>query len=173
MKMLSKCLISTITMSTLLVGCGSKLPDPTPLADFPSTAHTQKVWSTSANDGNEELFFKLTPAWDETLIYSAGYEGDVSAINLMTGKKVWKQHYKDLQFSSNLAVTTHELYLGTDNAQIVKLDKVTGQLIWTKPVSSTVIAAPKASNNEVFAKNYPQDINIIGVSDYRSITVPI
>ena len=28
-------------------------------------------------------------------------------------------------------------------------------------------------NNEVFAKNYPQDINIIGVSDYRSITVPI
>ena len=28
-------------------------------------------------------------------------------------------------------------------------------------------------NNEVFAKNFPQDINIIWISDYRSITVPI
>jgi len=28
-------------------------------------------------------------------------------------------------------------------------------------------------NNEVFAKNFPQDVNIIWVSDYRSITVPI
>ncbi len=28
-------------------------------------------------------------------------------------------------------------------------------------------------NNEVFAKNYPQDANILWISDYRSITVPI
>ena len=57
------------TLSTLLVGCGgSKLPDPSPLVDFSSTAHAKKMWSTSANDGNDELFFKLTPIWDETLI---------------------------------------------------------------------------------------------------------
>jgi hypothetical protein len=31
----------------------------------------------------------------------------------------------------------------------------------------------KDENNEVFAKEYPQDTNIIWISDYRSITVPI
>lgn len=153
MKMIYKSLISTLTLSTLLVGCGgSKLPDPSPLVDFTSTAHAKKVWSTSANNGNDELFFKLTPVWDETLIYSAGHDGRISAIDLTNGKRVWKQRYKTLPFSSNLALTSQHLYLGTDNAEIVKLDKVTGQLIWTKPVPSTVIAAPKANDNDVFAK---------------------
>lgn len=153
MKIQSKYLISTFTLSALLAGCGgSKLPDPSPLVDFSSTAHIQKIWSSSANDGNDELFFKLTPVWDESQIYSAGHDGTISAINLSNGKSAWKQRYKNLPFSSNLALTTHELYLGTDNAEIVKLDKISGQLIWTKPVPSTVIAAPKASDNEVFAK---------------------
>lgn len=148
-----KCFFSAAAISALLVGCGgSKLPDPSPLVDFSSTAHIQKIWSTSANDGNEALYFKLTPAWDENYLYSAGYKGTLSAVNLANGKKAWKQRYKDLSFSSNLAVTEHELYLGTDNAKVVKLDKVTGQLIWEKPVSSTVAAAPKANTNEVFAK---------------------
>lgn len=153
MKTIYKPLISAITVGALLVGCGgSKLPDPSPLVAFSTTAHAQKMWSTHASDGNEALFFKLTPAWDENFIYSAGHEGDVSAINIMTGKKVWKQHYKNLSFSSNLALSTHELYLGTDSAEIVKLDKTTGQLIWAKPVPSTVIAAPKANDHAVFAK---------------------
>lgn len=155
MKTHFKCLITIATLSTLLVGCGgSKLPDPSPLVDFPSTAHVQKTWSTSANDGNEGLLFRLTPVWDNTnnILYSAGHDGRVSAMNLTTGKKIWKQRYKNLPFSSNLAITTEALYLGTDNAQIVKLDKVTGQLIWAKPVPSTVIAAPKADNSNVFAK---------------------
>ena len=30
-----------------------------------------------------------------------------------------------------------------------------------------------AQNGEVMAKDYPDDVNIIGISDYRSITVPI
>jgi hypothetical protein len=29
------------------------------------------------------------------------------------------------------------------------------------------------SNGEVLPKQYPQDTNIVGISDYRSITVPI
>ena len=29
------------------------------------------------------------------------------------------------------------------------------------------------ANGEVFPKSYPDDINIVGVSDYRSITIPI
>lgn len=162
MKMINKGLISAVTLSALLAGCGgSKLPDPSPLVDFSSTAHAQKIWSTSANDGNEDLFFKLTPAWDENFIYSAGHDGDISAINLTNGKKAWKQRYKNLPFSSNLAATERELYLGTDNAEVVKLDKATGQLIWTKPVPSTVIAAPKASGNNVFAKTINGELTAI------------
>lgn len=170
MKTLSKSLASTFALSTLLVGCGgSKLPDPSPLVDFSSTAHTQKIWSRSANNGNDELLFKLTPVWDETLLYSAGHDGRVSAINLTTGKNVWKQRYKDLPFSSNLAVTTHELYLGTDNANVVKLDKLTGQLIWAKPVSSTVIAAPKSNGHEVFAKTVNGELTALNTQTGTAI----
>lgn len=162
MKTLYKPFISVICLTTLLVGCGgSKLPKPSPLVEFSSTANTQKVWSMNANDGNNGLFFKLTPASEDNLMYAVGNDGDVSAINSLTGKKVWTQHYEDLSFSSNVALTSQGLYLGTDNAQIVKLDKTTGKLIWTKPVPSTVIAAPIATDNEVFAKTINGEITAL------------
>ncbi len=162
MKMIYKPLISATLLATLLVGCGgSKLPKPSPLETFTSTANTEKVWSTNANGGNEELLFKLAPVSENDLIYAAGIDGKVSAINTMTGKKAWEQDYEDFSFSSNLAVTTDALYLGTDKAQIVKLDKINGNLIWEKPVPSTVIAAPKATENEVFAKTINGEITVL------------
>lgn len=170
MKMLHKVLFPTTLLATLLVGCGgSKLPDPSPLVTFPETAKIQKAWSTRANDGNNELLFRLTPVWEDNLIYAAGNDGDVSAISTTTGKKVWAQHYKDLHFSSNLALSPHELYLGTDNAEIVQLDKTTGKLIWMKSVPSTVIAAPEASDNEVFVKTINGELTALNTQTGQPI----
>lgn len=170
MKIILKPLLCAATLASLLVGCGgSKLPDPSPLTTFTSTANVQKVWSTNANDGNEGLFFKLTPAWENNLIYTAGNEGDVSAINVINGKKVWQQHYKELSFSSNLVLNADSLYLGTDQAQIVKLDKATGKLIWTEPVPSTVISAPKATDHEIFAKTINGEITTLDTQTGKPI----
>lgn len=154
--------ISAFSLISLLVACGgSKLPDPTPLTAFPPSANIQKSWSASPNDGNDELLFKLTPATDDHLLYAAGHDGRISAINIETGKKIWSQRYKDLPFSSNIALTSHELYLGTDDAQIVKLDKVSGAIVWTKSVPSTVIAAPIATSDEVFSKTINGEITVL------------
>ncbi|NOZ44553.1 MAG: hypothetical protein GXP45_05455 [bacterium] len=41
------------------------------------------------------------------------------------------------------------------------------------PVGIPSFDYKKTTNNEIVPKDFPQDINIIGVSDYRSITVPV
>lgn len=162
--------ILVATPMAFLVGCGgSKLPDPSPLVSFTPTAQTTKVWSNHPNDGNDELLFKLTPVWKNDLIYTAGHNGEVTAINLNNGKKVWRQSYENLTFSSNLALTGNFLYLGTDGAEVVKLDKTNGQLIWSKPVPSTIIAAPRASNNEIFAKTIDGQITALNTQTGEAV----
>lgn len=41
------------------------------------------------------------------------------------------------------------------------------------PIGIPTFEYDVANNGEIMAKNYPQDINIMGISDYRSIKVPI
>lgn len=170
MKMMFKPLLCAAAITTLLAGCGgSKLPDPSPLVTFPAAANTQKVWSTNATDGNNGLSLKLTPVLVNNLIYTAGSNGDVSAISTIDGKKVWKQHYKNFSFSSNLATNGGFLYLGTDQAQIVKLDQATGKLIWAQPVPSTVISAPVATDREIFAKTINGEITTLDTQTGKPI----
>lgn len=169
MKTTAKTLLAT-TITTLLVGCGgSKLPDPSPLVSFTPDAKMEKIWSTSATNGNEELLFKLTPAVENDVIYTAGNDGGVTAINLLNGKKIWQQHYENLSFSSNLALNGNSLYLGTDNAKTVKLDKTSGQLIWQKAVPSTVIAAPEATDHEVFVKTIDGQLTTLDTQTGKAI----
>jgi outer membrane protein assembly factor BamB len=154
--------LSITSLVLLLAACGgSKLPEPTPLTTFPSSATIQKTWSTRVNHGNDELLFKLTPAAENDILYAAGNDGTVAAISSISGKKIWSQRYKELPFSSNLALSKHALYLGTDDAQIVKLDKINGAIIWKKSVPSTVIAAPEASESSVFAKTINGEITTL------------
>ncbi len=153
---------SLAILATLLTACGgSKLPKPTPLTTFSESAALQQVWVSHPNDGNDELLFKLTPAIENNIIYTAGNDGTISALDTSTGKIVWTQRHKDLHFSSNITATQSALYLGTDRGQIVKLDKANGAIIWAKPVPSTVMAAPKSYNNAVFAKTINGEITTL------------
>lgn len=149
------------TMGALLMSCSSKLPDPTPLSDFSVSAALEEEWSTHPNDGNEELLFKLSPAGDDDFLYVVGNDGDVSAINRLTGKKFWTTSYKNYHFSSNVGLSSEAIYLGTDAADVVKLDKKTGALLWAKSVPSTVIAAPLAIGDKVFVKSINGEVTAL------------
>ncbi|MCD8573735.1 MAG: PQQ-binding-like beta-propeller repeat protein [Gammaproteobacteria bacterium] len=140
-------------MGFALMSCSSKLPDPTPLADFSVSAILDEQWSAHPNDGNEALLFKLSPASDDDFLYVAGNNGEVSAINSLTGKKFWATTYHEYHFSSHVGLNSEAIYLGTDTADVVKLDKKTGALLWAKSAPSTVIAAPLAVGDKVFVKS--------------------
>lgn len=153
------------SLSLLLFACGgSKLPDPTPLSPFSPSASIKKIWSTHPNSGNNQLLFKLTPASENNTIFTAGYDGCLSAINLDNGKEIWKQRYKELHFSSNIGLANNALYLGTDNAQIVKLDQSSGNIIWTQSLPSTIMALPNASYKAVFAKTINGEITALDIN---------
>lgn len=164
----SRLLGCATALTALLMGCGgSKLPTPTPLTPITSSVTAQKIWASAATTGNDDLLFPLAPVTDNGVLYTAGHTGDVTALTLTNGKKIWQRHYPQLPFSSNLALTGNFLYLGTDNAEVVKLDKTTGQLLWKKSVPSTVIAAPSATSDNVFAKTINGEITALSTPDGR------
>jgi len=145
----------------LLIGCGSKLPDPTPLTDFSSSAILEQVWSGHPNDGNQALLFKLSPATDNDFLYVVGNDGEVSAINTLTGKKAWTKNYNHDHFSSNVGLDGEAVYLGTDSGNVLKLDKKTGALLWAKFLPSSVIAAPLPIGDKVFVKSINGEVTCL------------
>lgn len=163
-------LSGVLTPAVLLIACsGGSLPKPTPLSDYTRTASTQAVWRVSANDGNNGLHLKQQPVISNNIIYSAGNNGYISAINAESGDFLWKLEYSTLPFSSALAANNDAIFIGTNQAQVVKLDKNTGKLIWEQTVPSSVMAAPIATSNYVFVKTIDDGITTLNANNGKPV----
>lgn len=163
-------LSGVLTPAALLIACsGGSLPKPTPLSDYTQTASTQAIWRVSANDGNNGLHLKQQPVISNNIIYSAGNNGYISAINAESGDFLWKLEYPTLPFSSALAANNNAVFVGTNQAQVVKLDKNTGKLIWEQTVPSSVMAAPIANDNYVFVKTIDDGITTLNANNGKPV----
>ncbi|MFT3762436.1 MAG: outer membrane protein assembly factor BamB [Pseudoxanthomonas sp.] len=67
-----------------------KASEPVKLADFTATAHPTKVWKTSVGHGEKHLGLGQVPAVADGRVYAAGADGSVFALDLQTGREVWR-----------------------------------------------------------------------------------
>lgn len=161
---MKKYLISALAAALAACSSGS-LPDPKPLENFSPSALLHHAWSTKANNGDQECHLTLQPLIMNDTLYSAGNNGEISAIDIHTGKRLWHSEYEQLPFSSNIASYHGSLYIGTSQAQVAKIDQATGALLWTQSVPSTVMAAPIANDKAVFVKTINDTLTALSTTD--------
>ncbi|HIP76253.1 MAG TPA: outer membrane protein assembly factor BamB [Psychromonas hadalis] len=118
---------------------------------FKASYEPQIAWSTSVGDGVESYYSQLQPVADAKTIYVASRDGDVEAFDLKTGKSLWSVDFSDLNenknnrrvlFSGGLSQGANSLFVGTENGQVLAIDKDEGKLKWIKSVVGEVIARP-------------------------------
>jgi len=155
--------LAVLTLASVVAGCSSSKEqelEPSPLPDFTETASLQKEWSRSVGDGQGEFFNKLIPAIDGNRIFAADLNGEVMAIDRLTGDKIWEKEL-DHQISGAISVNGSLVFVGTLKGKVIALDANTGEPVWSAKVPSEVLAPPVSNGYVVVVQT--QDDRVIGL----------
>ena len=141
---------AVLALAVLAVGCSSnskkELP-PNDLPDIQEEVRLDKQWSVSVGDGQGELYNLLTPAADGDRLYAASADGEVVAVDRLTGDKFWETDL-DLPVSGGVGAGYGLVMLGTLKGEVIALDASSGEEKWRARVTSEVLSAP-ATNGDV------------------------
>ncbi|WP_252272889.1 outer membrane protein assembly factor BamB [Pseudomonas subflava] len=141
---------AVLALAVLAVGCSSnskkELP-PNELPDIQEEVRLDEQWSRSIGDGQGELYNLLTPAADGDRLYAAAANGDVVALDRLTGDKFWEVEL-DLPVSGGVGAGYGLVLVGTLKGEVVALDASSGEERWRARVTSEVLSAP-ATNGDV------------------------
>ena len=129
-----------------LAGCSSKDIDPddlpAELVSFKQTLKIKKVWSRSIGGGTEYLRLALHPDEDGVKIYAGAHNGNVAAMDLATGARVWKTSTK-LPLSAGPGTDGEFVVAGSSNGDVVALDAKTGEKLWAAPHPPSGYCSPE------------------------------
>lgn len=147
----------------LLTGCSlfNSEEDVVVMATLPvfEASYQPKVaWQKSVGDGVDKYYSQLQPAVDSEAIYAASRAGEIKAFTLDEGKLLWSNDFSEhesnelnrsARFSGGITLALDTLFIGTENAQVLAIDKNTGKLKWLSTVSGEVLANPAYANGKV------------------------
>lgn len=120
---------------------------PAELAPFKQTVALKALWSVDFADASG-LRFALRPATDGRVAYAAGRDGRVRAVELETGRPVWRTDL-DATLSAGPGLGEGLVVVAGADAELVALNATDGTVRWRTRVSSEVLATPEISRNIV------------------------
>ena len=148
-----------LVVAVALSGCstvkgwfGSKDPEkakaePAELVDLKPTLSVKKIWSANAGDGEKRLGTAQGPAVGDGRVYAAAIEGGVRALDLQSGKDVWR--YKSEERISSVGAGDGLVVAGTLDGRVIALDAASGSEKWTAKLGNEVIAPAAIGQNLV------------------------
>src|SRR5688572_32894733 len=98
---------------------------PAELVDFDPAVSIDRVWSIGTKGGDDVLRLGLQPVAQGERVYVAGHGGDVRALELATGRDIWRASL-DLDLSGGPAVGEGVVVVGSSGGELVALDAETG-----------------------------------------------
>ena len=147
--------VSVFLLSLIVVACSSndkkKELKPEPLVKFSPTAKAKKNWSAAVGAGRDKRYSKFVPAIKNNRVYVADVKGEVFALELESGKRIWKSSIKK-PVSAGAGANSTAVYVGTYAGELVALSAEDGHQLWTANVSSEILGVPAANENIVVAQ---------------------
>ncbi|WP_036591461.1 outer membrane protein assembly factor BamB [Oceanospirillum maris] len=143
----------TPVLCLLLAGCGS-LPEPQYppklLTDINVSAEDRVeldiVWQDFAAKGAGELGYLLPPVVADERIFAIDRDGHLTAWQRDKGTFLWEAKL-DSGASSGLSYNQEQLYVGTQNGEVMALSATGGQILWRTRLSTEVLSPPQVNNS--------------------------
>ncbi|NKC16906.1 MAG: outer membrane protein assembly factor BamB [Gammaproteobacteria bacterium] len=124
---------------------------PVPLQDFDATTEVKTLWSRDIGDGGGRGGSGLTPALADGRIYAAEADGDVVALNAITGESLWRTD-TEITISGGPGTGDGLVVVGSEDGEIVALRSQDGLPLWGAQVSSEVLAPPRVADGIVVVR---------------------
>jgi outer membrane protein assembly factor BamB len=150
-----KRLVPVLVVSAVvgLGGCGwmksksskrENIAPPKALTELTPSLKVQRLWDGSVGDGAGKSGLRVGPSVVNGKLYAAGVDGDVAALDAMSGKTLWHKGSK-FAFTGGPSVDGDVLIVGTLNGEVVAYDASNGADRWNTTVSAEVVSAPAVS----------------------------
>ncbi|MFO1378130.1 MAG: outer membrane protein assembly factor BamB [Steroidobacteraceae bacterium] len=150
-----------------LVACNrdsKKVDPPAELVKFKPTLEIQQAWSTGTGGGDDDLRLALAPAVQEGRVFTAGTEGEVQALALANGKRIWSTDTK-LPLSAGPGAGFGLVAAGSSEGDVVVLDASNGALRWKSRVGAEVMARPAIGEGRVVVHTVDGRIHALRAAD--------
>jgi len=139
-----------------LAGCShskSKTKPDKPMVLVPIKARFEprRVWSASLGKPEPKLRLGLAPAIDGNRVYGANPHGDVVALDLATGRQIWRRNFK-LTFSGGPGAGNGLVLIGTSGGTMLALAASDGAERWRVQLNSELLAAAAATADLVVVR---------------------
>jgi outer membrane protein assembly factor BamB len=136
----------------ITAGCSKDkdVEPPAKLVDFPATLPVKEIWSESVGGGKKQLRLRLGlgPAIDNGVVFAASHKGELVAVALDTGKRVWINELK-LPLSAGPGAGAGMVVVGSSKGGVLAFDGATGKELWRARVNSELLSAPAISEKMV------------------------
>jgi outer membrane protein assembly factor BamB len=153
-------------LALLAAACSKdeEVAPPAELVDFDPVVRIDRVWSTSTKGGDEVLRLGLRPAVDGDRVYVAGHGGDVQALELASGRGIWRVA-TDLELAGGPAVGEGIVVVGSSDGMLVALDSGTGAKRWQVTTGGEVLTAPSVASGLVVVRTVDGRLRGLRVAD--------
>ncbi len=137
-----------------LSGCGVFGGDdeeelaPAELLEFEESLDVRRIWSDKVGKGSEFLRIGLAPASDGNRIYAASYNGNVTAYDPASGKRIWRVE-TDTILSAGPGVGDDVVVVAGYDGDLIALHTTDGAEIWRINIAGEALARPIVRNGEV------------------------
>lgn len=146
-------LLLVLAGAVLLTACGKNknVDAPAELTDFETKIRVQKAWSAGVGGDKPKLRLGLGVAVDGERAFTAGHGGDVLAVDVRTGKRLWKTDTK-LPLAGGPGAGGGLVVVGSSFGDIVALDAMTGKQRWKTRVNSEILSAAAVDEDLVVVR---------------------
>jgi outer membrane protein assembly factor BamB len=124
---------------------------PAELLSFDETVDVDIVWRRSLGKGSGAKNIRLRPAQSGDNVYVADYNGQLWALELVSGDKVWSRNF-DQNITSGVVVAENDLFIATQDGILHSVAKSNGELQWSQPLSSESIAPVVVDDAQVYIR---------------------
>ena len=148
-------MLAVLVSSIALAGCnrGYKpdIPKPSPLPTLPAQTQTLKpIWSERMGGANKHDPLRLQLAFDAQRYVAANRKGELEAWDTQ-GRSLWSRDFKDAELSSGVTLSDERVVVGSATGQLMVLDAKTGQTLWTRQLSASMLAPALVAGDRVVA----------------------
>lgn len=124
-------------------------------------SYTAKVdWTNQLGDTGA---YDYTPAFEAGFIYGVSAEGEVTKIDALNGKNIWRVSL-DETISGGVGVGGSLVLVGSNKGNLYAID-VTGKLLWKSKLSSEILSAPRYFDGKVIVRTGDNHIYGIDAAD--------
>ena len=114
---------------------------PTPLAKISAQFQPVHVWTATVGKGEPKLRLGLAPVIDGNRLYAAGPHGEVVALDVATGHRIWQRQLK-LALSGGPGAGNGLVLVCSSGGTVVALGANDGAERWRAELNSELLSAP-------------------------------